>query len=395
MRLALVVDAGVVALLLVLAVAEILRVQDGSLATLLAAAAVAGAVFVLDLLSGFVRPDDRKLLAVALAARMVLTEVFHAIYGDPIVTTFLYLGVVFLLFAGWGRRWATYALVAVAVQVAVRQSLFVLGLNQLDLISNGIIYTLVIGVVLSLIWMLLRLLDDERAHHQQTQRLLAEVEALNEQVAASAAADERLRIARDIHDSLGHSLTGIHVQLEKALAFEGRDPAVARTAMQSAQAASRRALVDVRDSVSSIREAPLFDLPTMIDGLRRDGEESGLAVTVTWHGDASQYSTAHFMALYRVAQEGLTNVRRHAAASSVGVDLTFGVDEATMVIRDDGCGFDVDAARGGFGLRGLTERVTVMGGQVEIVSAPDEGTSLTVLMPRSPLLPRLSQEELT
>lgn len=394
MRLALVVDAGVVALLLVLAVAEILRVQDVSLTTLLAAAAVAGAVVGVDLLAGFVRPGDRTRLAVALATRVALTELFHAIYGDPIVTTFLYVGVVFLLFAGWGRRWALYALVAVAVQVAVRQSLFVGSLNQPELIPNGIIYALVIGVVLVLIWMLLRLLDDERAHHQQTQQLLSEVEALNEKVAASAAADERLRIARDIHDSLGHSLTGIHVQLEKALAFESRDPAVARTAIQSAQAASRQALVEVRESVSSLREAPAFDLPTMIDAVRRDGEESGLAVTVTWHGDPSPYSAAHLMAMYRVAQEGLTNVRRHAAARSLGVDLTFGADTAAMVIRDDGRGFDVDADREGFGLRGLTERVTVLGGTVSVVSSPGTGTSLTVLIPRSPLPPGRSSEGL-
>ena len=384
-RLTLVLDSGVLLLILLLVAAEVTLYQGNPLPRLGLAALVAGAILLLDWLISWAVALSARQAALWLGLRVLLVELFHAIYGDPVVTTFFYLNLVFLASPIWGHRAARLLLLGAGLQFAVRQLWFLAALRQPEDVANGVVYTLVVGLVGTLIWLLLRLAADERDQRRRAEALLTEVESLHEQVVISSAAEERNRIARDIHDSLGHALTGIQLQLEKALRYQERDAAVATQAIRDAQAAARQALADVRESVTTLRESAPVDLRSQLAALQQSAEQAGLRVTVRLEGNAQGYAPLQLTALYRCAQEGLTNVRRHARATAVTIDVGLGADEASLVLHDDGVGFDPAVHRGGFGLRGLEERVGVLGGRLMVQSTPGAGTRLAVSIPRNPV----------
>ncbi|CAM4107747.1 sensor histidine kinase [Kibdelosporangium persicum] len=189
-------------------------------------------------------------------------------------------------------------------------------------------------------------------------------------IAELSVAAERTRLARDIHDSLGHHLTAVSIQLEKASAFAGRDPAVAEQALADARESVANALDDVRTSVRTLRPRTLVDALTGLDvALSVDGEEPDL--------DSATVTT-----LFRAAQEAITNARRHGDADQVAVAVTFGKADTRLVVTDDGRGFRTESARGGFGLLGLKERAALVGGMVTVDSAPGAGTRVAVTVPR-------------
>ena len=190
-------------------------------------------------------------------------------------------------------------------------------------------------------------------------------------MAELSAATERNRVARDVHDGLGHHLTAVSVLLAKASAFREVDAEVADRAVEDARESARRALEDVRASVRALREP--FRLAESLARLA-----GGLGVRVTCTGDESRYAAGTLLALYRAAQEGVTNALRHAAGSEVTVTVHCGPREARLVVADDGPGFA--PAREGFGLRGVRERIGQVGGSVEVECLA--GTRLTVVVPR-------------
>jgi signal transduction histidine kinase len=239
--------------------------------------------------------------------------------------------------------------------------------------------------------------DDES--RRKTEQLLIDLkishlklQAYAEQVADLAAAEERNRLARDIHDSLGHYLTAINIQLEKALTFQERDLQEATQAIMDAKLAAADALGEVRQSVGTLRSTEnkfslIESLQRLIDGINDDQ----LQVQLTHRGSETGYSRASLMILYRAAQEGLTNVQKHARASEVELNIDLGMDEATMTLSDNGQGFDPDrvtqspsAQPTGFGLRGIRERLDLVRGKVALSSQSQQGTELHVIVPRIP-----------
>lgn len=212
--------------------------------------------------------------------------------------------------------------------------------------------------------------------------------AYADRVADLSATAERNRVARDIHDGLGHHLTAIALLLEKATAFDERDPPAARRAVRDAHGSARAALEDVRRSVRTLGADPpplrlraaLSDLLQGADGAAPPGVAAGPPVSLAVEGDEEGYDETALIALYRAAQEGITNARRHAQATRVSVSVTLGGADARLVVTDDGRGFP--AGREGFGLLGMRERVHLAGGRVELDTAPGNGTRLTVTLPR-------------
>ncbi|MGW4059997.1 sensor histidine kinase [Amycolatopsis sp. NPDC004747] len=188
-------------------------------------------------------------------------------------------------------------------------------------------------------------------------------------VAELSAAAERNRLARDIHDSLGHHLTAVSIQLEKAAAFAGRDPGVAGQALADARRSVGYALEDVRTSVGTLR-----------GGRSLAGALAELGVAIEVHGEEPDLGPATVTTLYRAAQEAVTNARRHGRADQVRVSVTFGA-ATRLVVTDNGRGFDTGAARSGFGLLGLRERAALVGGTVSVDSEPGAGTRVTVTVP--------------
>jgi signal transduction histidine kinase len=242
-----------------------------------------------------------------------------------------------------------------------------------------------------------RHIDRDQRSRQQMQRLLGELETSHRQlqdyagrVAQLAAAAERNRLARDIHDSLGHYLTAISIQLEKAQAYRERNPGEADQAIRDAKQTAQAALHDVRQSVSALRGAESrfslrHSLADLVD--RMDG--GMLEIDYRVEGDETDYAAPVLTTLFRAAQEGLTNVQKHAQARHVLLNVQLGDQEACLRLRDDGAGFDTEtltdlaaAPEQGFGLRGLEERLELVRGQMRINSDPQHGTELIVVVPK-------------
>jgi signal transduction histidine kinase len=218
------------------------------------------------------------------------------------------------------------------------------------------------------------------AQRERNARMRAEM--LSDEVAELAAANERNRIARDIHDTLGHYLTVIHVQLEAARAVIGTDTERGLLAVSRAQALAKDGLSAVRQSVKALREDVIFDsvseeLRSLVNSVR----DETFTARFQSSGAPRPVSAATALALHRTTLEALTNVRRHADAQLVVVELTFRDDQTVRLsIRDDGRGANgVDA--GGFGLTGIRERAEQLGGTMSHQTAPGGGFTLDVELP--------------
>jgi signal transduction histidine kinase len=201
-----------------------------------------------------------------------------------------------------------------------------------------------------------------------------------EHAAALATVAERTRVARDLHDNLGHELTAISIQLEKAARYRDVDADLADRAVADARVSAGRALAELRRSVHALRAEP-FDLTIALQQLATRAEEHGLAVSVQVEGVADAGVDTSSLALYHVAQEGLTNVARHARAGNATLRVHYGARETRLEVADDGNGFDPAATPSGHGLVGMRERLDLVGGTLDIHSEPGR-TSLSAKIPR-------------
>jgi signal transduction histidine kinase len=216
--------------------------------------------------------------------------------------------------------------------------------------------------------------DEEKAR-KEVERLVDELEDLT-------ITRERNRLAREIHDGLGHYLTAILMQIQAARAVMLRSPEKAEFSMEKAQALAQDALTEVRQSVGTLRSTneQIQPLPELIEKLIHDGAESGIPVHLTVLGTPRVLAPASHLTIYRAAQEGINNARKHSRASEIWVDLDFREISTTGIcIRDNGMG--AEDFNGGFGLIGLEERVRLLNGYFDISSNKNEGVQLEVRVP--------------
>jgi two-component system NarL family sensor kinase len=203
---------------------------------------------------------------------------------------------------------------------------------------------------------------------------------LAEESARGARAEERARIAREIHDTLVQGLTAIGLQLEGAVTVFDESPQRARERLQRALAISRESLEEARRSVLDLRAMPLVGRP-LAEALaalgRRFTSETGIRVHVA--APASGELPLRVEAeLLRIAQEALENVRKHAMAREVEVTLRRGGGNVHLSIRDDGRGFSTrKKPDAGVGILGMHERAKVLGGRLRVESHPGRGTAVT------------------
>jgi signal transduction histidine kinase len=196
-----------------------------------------------------------------------------------------------------------------------------------------------------------------------------------------AVAEERVRMAREIHDGLGHHLTALSIQLQAASKLLESQPEKAAQAIAVSREEAQAALREVRQSVASLRQTPLNtqditgEIARLVAGFERKG---GLPASLEVRGEPVQVGPASAQTLYRVVQEGLTNVQKHASgATHVLVDLCWEPGapgkpgEARLVIEDDGRPGSAGRGEAGFGLAGIYERVQLLNGRV--ASGPLEG----------------------
>jgi two-component system NarL family sensor kinase len=209
---------------------------------------------------------------------------------------------------------------------------------------------------------------------------------LAETGAQLARAEERTRLAREIHDTLAQGLTAIALHIEGALTqLEGK-PELARARLHQALDTTRQSLEEARRSVQDLRATPLAGKPLAeaLAGLARTfTAETGVRVHVRASGDLPLPPRLE-AELFRVAQEALANVRKHAGAQAVEIRLQTGRDPVRLSIRDDGLGFDPRTASSesnGYGLQGLKERARLVGGKLRIQSRPGQGTTISLTAP--------------
>jgi len=206
--------------------------------------------------------------------------------------------------------------------------------------------------------------------------------------------DERQRMAREIHDTLAQGLTGIITQLQAARHAEGR-PDDWRRHLDNAADLARESLAEARRTVQAVGPEPLegTGLPdALADVVARWSELHGVQTEVHTTGTVRPLHPEVEVALLRTAQEALANVARHAAASRVGLTLSYLADLVTLDVRDDGVGFDPDGVGaadgdGGFGLTVMRQRVGRLAGTLEIESEPGAGTAVFAGVPAIPREP--------
>lgn len=202
------------------------------------------------------------------------------------------------------------------------------------------------------------------------------------QVEELATTKERNRLAREIHDSLGHYLTVVNVQIGAAQAILEQDRSRARDHLLNAQALTQEGLAEVRHSVAALRAAPIESRP-LDEALAKLAEQwnaAGVRAKFVVDGTIRSLSPQANLTLYRAAQEALTNVGKHAHASSVDLHLDYRDERLVRLkIKDDGLGSaDSD---GGFGLLGVRERVQLLNGAVRVRTGEGEGFTLEVELP--------------
>ena len=204
------------------------------------------------------------------------------------------------------------------------------------------------------------------------------VRAFSRQVELLAAAHERTRIAREVHDILGHTLTAVHAQLSGALAVRDLDPARSVRLIEGARSLTEEGLGDLRRSISELREHAALPLVERVRALLGAIEATGMRGELVVDGDPDETPEVA-SAAFRAVQECITNAIRHGAASRIKVALVYSASELRVVIEDDGRG----AIRivPGLGLAGLTERVTGLGGDLEITARPGSGVRVAARLP--------------
>jgi signal transduction histidine kinase len=278
-------------------------------------------------------------------------------------------------------RWVIYiaVLVGIMIPLVLRYGIWEQALSFALSVSPAVLFVVVFT----------NLSINERKARQKAEQLTVDLEAANRQLAEYAiqaeelaTIEERNRLAREIHDNLGHYLTVVNVQIGAAKVLMDKDGDKAKEALDKAQTLTQEGLQAVRQSVAALRESPMGQrpLPEAISLLTETTSQAGIVTEFSVQGELRPLSNQVSYALYRVVQEGLTNVRRHARASRVDLLLDFSqTDEVRLQIEDNGVGTAVSDS--GFGLLGIRERVHLLNGKCDIQTAPGEGFKLYVTIP--------------
>ncbi len=286
-----------------------------------------------------------------------------------------------LVLTAWRYRWP------VVIWFSIGINLFALGLHVLFYRPGGasllppatvlLIQTLSFLVVGYFISTLMARLQQQQAALAEAHTRLVHYAGTLEELTLSR---ERNRLARELHDTLAHTLSALSVQLETIQAYWDVDPAAAQAMLGAAAAATRSGLQETRRALKALRAAPLENLGLLL-ALRQLAEESAaranLALTLTLPAQLPPLAPAVEQALYRIAQEALANVAQHAQARALKLALIAEAEMLTLLVQDDGVGFDAQrAAAGHFGLPGMQERAALLGGELIVESQSGAGTTV-------------------
>ncbi|MGP5710173.1 sensor histidine kinase [Brachybacterium alimentarium] len=242
---------------------------------------------------------------------------------------------------------------------------------------------------LLLVWLAGTLTRVHRAYVESLRERARELERQRDAQAQIAAAAERSRIAREIHDVVSHSLSVVVLMTDGAISKVRTDPERAEQVLVTARDTGRAAMTEMRRMVGVLRTSETALLGPQpgtgqLEMLAEESRAAGLPVKLHVSGEPVALSESLDLCVYRVVQEGLTNARKHGGptVTSVDVHLTYGDDELSIEITDDGKGPDLWREAGpGHGLAGMRERVALYGGDLRTGTRPGGGFALTVTLP--------------
>jgi two-component system, NarL family, sensor histidine kinase UhpB len=193
--------------------------------------------------------------------------------------------------------------------------------------------------------------------------------------------EERRRLARDLHDEVNQALTAILLRLQ---ALSQAAPPELDDELSELKRLVNQAMNELLQLARQLRPSALDDhglLPAMASQVRRFAAQTGIEADLKSDGESTTLAPDEEIAIYRIAQEALANIARHADAKKVEVDLRTGSDGVELTVRDDGRGFETDRPASGLGLGGMAERARLVGGELTIESRPGAGTELCLRVP--------------
>ena len=328
-------------------------------------------------------------MAIAFVGAIAVSATLSWLHGSFVMLMFSFYG---LTFAMLPIRWAGSLVIAVS---------FILAWRFVDF--NGEFTTASLSILISFLLsgffaILLGLyIGSIIRQTSEKQKMIEELEAAHDELARAerqaGVLAERQRLAGEIHDTLAQGFTSVVMHLEAAEQALDRDPATARQHIDQARSTARDSLSEARRFVWALRpdmvQSETLDL-ALQRVTQRWSQESGLAARVEISGTTRSLAPPIEATLLRCAQEGLTNVHKHARAAQVTLTLTYMDDEIILDLQDDGAGFDPQVApqqarleHSGYGLLSLQERAAQLGGSLTVESVPGEGTTLVMVLPTS------------
>lgn len=368
---------------------------DWLLATSVAVAGIAGTLVVVTPGSG--RPFDALwyVLMVAIAAPIVIRDRYPVpalLTVAVLCATYTLLGypggfyTVALFFVIWaaaaaGQRIPAIAVAAGVVAVLVLAGPLVARGHALDSaaplwLGGWLVASLVLGEVSR----------GRRQYLAQVEQRALEAERTREEEARRRAGEERMRIARELHDVLAHNISMINVQAGVAVHLLDKQPDQARSALVAISQASKEALAELRATLGVLRSVDEAEPRNPVPGLARLDElveharASGLEVSVAIDNAALELPAGTDLAAFRIIQESLTNVTRHARARSATIAVRRSPSELEITVDDDGAGAPTDPLPGN-GISGMRERATAAGGRLEVGPRPTGGFRVRALLP--------------
>jgi signal transduction histidine kinase len=286
--------------------------------------------------------------------------------------------------AAYGSRWVSLAGLVVAEVGSVANQLTPGRFQAPTVISNALL--------IAAVWLLGHFVGVRRVYVGQLEERTAELEQAREELARRAVTEERLRLARELHDVVAHAMSVIAVQSGVGAHIANTQPEEAAKALVAIEATSRGALEELRRLLGVLRQEdePQGDLAPVpgladLDSLLAEVSKAGLAVKLRVNGTRPPVPAGVDLSAYRIVQEALTNVVKHAGSARAQVTIGYRDLEVTVEIIDDGRGAVTPAGDGGAGtgqgLIGMRERVAAFGGDLEIGPGPDGGFRVAARLP--------------
>ena len=251
---------------------------------------------------------------------------------------------------------------------------------------SGVGNFVVASIIFAIVWTIAFGVGRKSVEADEARDRAARAEREREERARSAVAEERARIARELHDVVGHSVSVMTVQASGVRRLLRPDQDREREALLIVERTGREALAEMRRMVGVLRrpeEAPALAPQPSLDHLGRlveQAREAGLPVELSIEGDAIQLPAGVDLTAYRLVQEGLTNVVKHAQATRAEVLVNYGESYLEVTVTDNGSGVG-NGDGGGHGLVGIRERVSVYGGELDAGPQPGGGYRLRAKLP--------------